>query len=70
MLKMLLPGEGWDAEKFGKWIKNLLVFSSPALIVFLTSLANGEEMKVAAQLLYVAAINAVIDFLRKYKAEE
>jgi len=70
MLKVLEPGRGWDFEKLQKWFTNLLIFSSPALIVFLQSLASGDDLQIAAKLLYVAGINALIDFLKKYKATE
>ena len=67
MLKVLLPSEKFDWEAMGKWLKNALIFSAPALIVFLQSLSNGDSFDIAVKLLYVAGINALIDFLKKYK---
>lgn len=51
-----------------KWGKNILVFSSPLLIIFLTAVQNGMPIKVAALLLYAALIQAIIDLLKKYIA--
>ena len=67
VLKTIQPSEKFDWDSVAKWFKNALIFSSPALIVFLTSLSSGDDFQIAVKLLYVAGINALIDFLRKYK---
>jgi hypothetical protein len=67
MFKLLQPSKNFDWEAMQKWLRNLFIFSIPALIVFLQSLANGDDMQIAIKLLYVAGINALIDFLKKYK---
>lgn len=67
MLKALQPSEDFSWESILHWLRNLLIFSAPALIVFLQSLANGDDFQIAVKLLYVAGINALIDLLRKYK---
>ena len=50
------------------WGKNVLIFSTPALILFLGALANNTPFQDAAKVLYLAIINALIDLLRKYQA--
>src|SRR3990167_8952896 len=70
VLKTIQPSEKFDWDSVAKWLKNALIFSSPALIVFLTSLSNGDDFQIAVKLLYVAGINALIDFLRKYKGKK
>lgn len=57
-------------EDWKRWAKNILIFSSPLLILFLTELQKGTDVKQAAVLVYAALINAVIDLLRKYLAGE
>lgn len=52
-----------------KWLNNLLLFSTPALLIFLTALAQGTPLSDAINILYVAILNALIDLLRKYFAD-
>lgn len=51
-----------------QWAHNAVIFSAPALMVFLQQLADGQPLNVAARFLYVAGLNALIDLLRKFLA--
>lgn len=52
-----------------KWFDNMLTFSAVPLIVFLELLRNGVALDKAAYVLYIAVLNALIDLLKKYKAD-
>jgi hypothetical protein len=56
-------------EDIARWFKNLLIFSSPALILFLTSVQAGDPFEISGKILLVALINALIDLLRKFTGE-
>ena|SRR5258708_3401922 len=49
-----------------KWAFDTLLFSSPALIVFLTALSNGTPYRQAIYLLYISLIQALIGLLKKF----
>ena len=51
-----------------RWSRNLLIFSSPAIIAFLVALQSGVPIRQAALAIYPAIINALIDLLKKYSA--
>lgn len=56
-------------EDIKRWGRNTLLFTTPALIVFLTALSNGKSLNDALMVMYPAFINLVIDLLRKYRNE-
>lgn len=62
----------WDinAKDVEKLLKNALVFSSPAIIVFLLSLQSGADLNIAAGAGLQALLAIAIDFFRKLKAGE
>ena len=51
-----------------KWGKNALIFLAPALIIFLTAIKSGADMKDALYLVYLWGLNVIIDLLRKFTA--
>jgi hypothetical protein len=57
------------SQDWKRWAKNAFIFSAPALLVFLIALQSGATLQQAGIALYGAAINAVIDFIKKYQAE-
>lgn len=56
-------------EDVVKWIKNLLIFSSGSIIVFLVVLQQGGTFQQAGVALYGALVNALIDLFRKWEGE-
>lgn len=56
--------------KLYKWLNNSLVFSAPAIIVFLTALQSGKPMKEAVYVFYVYGLGILIDALKKVAIEE
>lgn len=62
----------WSIQKTDeqKWLKNTVIFFAPALIMFLTALANGVPLRQAAYALYLWGLNAAIDLLRKYSSQK
>lgn len=55
-----------NKEDWKKWGRNVLIFSSPLLILFLMEIQKGTSPKVALTLVYAAFLNAIIDLLKKY----
>jgi hypothetical protein len=51
-----------------KWGKNALIFLAPALIIFLTAVKSGADIKDALFLVYLWGLNVIIDLLRKFVA--
>lgn len=49
-----------------RWAKNMLLFSSPALLAFLTGLQSGDY-RFAFGAGYSALLSALIDLIRKFK---
>ena len=56
-------------EDYIKWAKNLLIFSSGSIVVFLIVLQQGGTFQEATVALYGALINALIDLFRKWEGE-
>lgn len=52
-----------------KWAKNTALFSTPALIVFLTTLQSGADYRLAFGALSQALIASTIDILKKFLAD-
>ena len=57
-------------EDVGKWLKNTMIFSAPALLAFLVALQGGSDMQFALGAGYSALIGATIDLIKKYQAGE
>lgn len=55
-----------NSQDIRQWIKNLLIFSSPILILILTELQKGMPLEQVKPLIMAALINALIDILRKF----
>jgi hypothetical protein len=55
-----------NKEDLLKWGKNALIFLAPVLIVFFTAIRDGASIENALYLVYLWAINVVIDLLRKF----
>lgn len=53
-------------QDWQNWGRNVLIFASPALIIFLTALANHTDLQVASGAALQAIIAALIDLLRKF----
>lgn len=66
-MKPSQPGT-MNIQDWNKWGKNVLIFSTPAIILFLGALANNTPIQEAVKVLYLAIINALIDLLRKFQA--
>lgn len=49
-----------------RWLKNTLLFSSPAILAFLTGLQSGD-FRFALGAGYSALLSALIDLVRKFK---
>ena len=54
-----------DAERV---VRNALIFSAPALIVFFTQIQTGASIEEAAGAIQVWVLGVVIDVLRKVQA--
>lgn len=67
---VISPRFTMNSEEFQKWIQNILVFSAPAFLVFLTALAAGKPLNDAMYVLYLAIINTLVDFLKKWVPEK
>lgn len=48
------------------WLRNIGLFSTPLVIIFLTALQTGTPFHQAVLLLYGALLNALIDILKKF----
>ena len=51
-----------------KWINNTLIFSAPFLLVFLVEIQRGTPIKQALAVVYLYALNVIVDLLRKFVA--
>jgi len=49
-----------------KWLTNTIVFLAPALIIFLTAIQNGTDIKDASWLLGLWVLNTLVDLSKKY----
>jgi hypothetical protein len=56
-----------NREYWMKWANNVLIFSAPAVIIFLTALQQKNDLNLAWGAAYQALITALIDLLLKYK---
>jgi hypothetical protein len=48
-----------------KWLKNLVVFTGPALAVFFAQLASGVELRIAGGVALLALYGLLADYFRK-----
>ena len=55
-----------NKEDLLKWGKNALIFLAPVLIIFLTAIQNGADIKDALYLVYLWGLNVAVDLLRKF----
>lgn len=55
-------------EDMMKWARNVAIFFSPSLIIFLGLVQNGTPIVQALPALYGGLIAALIDLLRKFSA--
>lgn len=56
-----------NKEETKKWLKNLLVFTSPILGIFFAQLALGVELKKAFLVALLAFYGMVADYFKKLK---
>lgn len=59
-----------DEVDIEKWTKNLIIFSTPCLIAFLTELSAGKSISESLPYIYIAFINALLDILKKWQEGE
>ena len=52
-------------EQWEKWVKNLIKFTAPALVVLFLQLSQGVELKVAAPLALYVFYGVLADYLKK-----
>ena len=52
-----------------KWSKNALIFSAPALLVFLTQIQAGVPIDDAMSAVYLWLLNTLVDLVRKFIQE-
>jgi hypothetical protein len=57
-----------NKEDLLKWGKNALIFLAPVLIIFLTAIKSGADLKDAFYLVYLWGLDVVIDLIRKFSA--
>lgn len=55
-----------NKEDLLRWGKNTLLFLAPVLIIFLSAIKGGADIKDALYLVYLWGLNIVIDLLRKF----
>lgn len=63
-----MPSERWSLNKedMRKWGTNLIVFTSPILVVLFTLLANGVPFSKAWPVALLAAYGALADLFKKW----
>jgi hypothetical protein len=59
------PAGKLNVEDLKRWGKNALIFLAPVIIIFLTAVKGGADVKDALYLVYLWGLNVVIDLLRK-----
>ena len=59
-----------NTDDVKKWAKNAVIFSAPALLVFLLSIQEGRSIEESLIVLKLWALNTAIDILRKFIAGE
>jgi hypothetical protein len=57
-----------NKEDVKKWLKNAALFFAPALLVFLIAIEAGTPREEALYLVYLWALNVLIDLTRKFLA--
>lgn len=62
----LSPRFTFNQADWQKWGKNSLVFAAPFLLVFLVAIQQGTDFKKALYIVYLYALNVIIDWLRKF----
>ncbi len=55
-----------NKEDVTKWTMNTIVFLAPALIVFLTAIQNGADIRDASWVLGLWVLNTLVDISKKY----
>ena len=58
-----------NTQDIKKWGMNTLIFFAPALIIFFSAIQTGTPVKEAAYLIYLWAVNVLIDLLSKFTKE-
>lgn len=53
----------WD-----KWLRNTAIFGAPFLLVFLVAIQGGADVRAALSVLYLYALNVIIDLIKKFIA--
>lgn len=53
-------------EDVKRWLYNIVLFSSPALLSFLMALQAGMKVEQALFVMYPVTINILIDLVRKF----
>lgn len=49
-----------------KWLRNTATYSAPFALVFLVAIKEGKTLEQALYVLYLYALNVVIDLLTKF----
>lgn len=67
---MAVQSKKWNFNRadLERVVRNALIFSAPALIVFLTQIQSGSTIAEAAAAIQVWALGVAVDALRKYSA--
>jgi hypothetical protein len=55
-----------NKEDVLKWLSNTIIFLAPALIIFLTAIQNGANIKDAGWVLGLWVLNTLVDLSKKY----
>jgi len=58
-----------NKEDVKKWLNNTAIFAAPFLLVFLVSVQSGADINESLYVLYLYALNVIIDLLRKFIAK-
>lgn len=58
-----------SSEDINKWIRNTLLFSSPAILAFLIALQGGADFDFAKGAAFSALLGSAIDLVKKFIAE-
>ncbi len=53
-------------QDLNKWTTNFIIFSMPALLIFLMTLQQKGDFAIAVGAMYSAILASVIDLLKKY----
>jgi len=55
---------------WGRYLRNLVVFSAPALVIFFGQLALGVDFKVAGLVALLTFYQLLADFFRKFNESQ